>query len=93
MAEMVNYLHCTTAATYTAATGAGSHTKLMSVNVGTSNAGATIKIYDGDATSGTLVANIDASAKGSYWYGGIRLTKGITVVVASATIDATIGYI
>lgn len=71
--------------------GPGSAVTLGTVNVDTAAASAVLKIYDGTSASGTLVASIDASAKGSYTY-LTRLPNGMFVDLSGGTADCTIGY-
>ncbi len=56
------------------------------------DAAATVTVYDNTAGSGTVVAVIDASAKGAYAFNA-ALATGLTVVVASTTApDVTVTY-
>ena len=64
--------------------------ELWTVNVNTSAASAVLKIYDGTSTSGTLVAQIDASNQGSYCY-GVRCKNGIFADLSGGNADCTIG--
>ena len=53
----------------------------------------TITVYDGDATTGTVIATLPASAAtGSYFYDCV-VTKGLTIVTAASYAgDLTISY-
>lgn len=65
---------------------------LQKVNVCTGTASSVVTIYDGQASTATVVATIDASAKGSYDFGGIRLPNGLFVRMSGANSDVTISY-
>ena len=71
--------------------GVGSGVKLVAVNVTTGTATAVITLRHKDA-SGTIISVIDASAKGSYWYGGVNCPDGIHIAQTVAAADATISY-
>ena len=65
--------------------------ELWSVNVNTAAAGGILKIYnDVTAVTPNLVATIDCSAIGSFWY-GVYCQRGITAVLSGASPDVTIG--
>lgn len=66
------------------------HTNLVSVSVNTGASGAILKIYDGVSAAGTLVAQIDASVVGSYWFGGTRLANGLFFDLSVGNADVTI---
>ena len=52
--------------------------------------GAVVTIYDNDAASGTEIAIIKPTAVGTLTY-DVTLENGLTVVVATAACDITIG--
>lgn len=65
--------------------------ELWSVNVNTGVATATLKIYNNtSAVAADLIATIDCSVVGSYWY-GVICAKGIFCVLAGANADITVG--
>ena len=66
-----------------------SHAVLHRVNVNSATASAVVEIYDGQSTTGTKVARIDASAKGTYEY-AIRCENGVYAVMTGAVSDVTI---
>lgn len=70
----------------------GQHARLFSLNITTAATGTTVYIYDGVSTNGTLVAQVDASSKGSFVFGGVRCPNGIFANVLGGTIEATLGY-
>jgi hypothetical protein len=61
------------------------------VNVNTGAANAILTIYDGQSTSGPVVAELDATTKSSHGY-DFYCEGGIHVVLASGNADVTIGY-
>jgi hypothetical protein len=63
---------------------------LWTVNVNKGVAGSTLKIYDGVSSSGTLVAEVDASTKSSHGY-GVHCQQGIYFEL-TGNAQATIGY-
>lgn len=81
------------AATSTGILSPQTHTNLVCVTVNTGAASAILKLYDGqDSTSGTLVAQIDASVGGAYWFGGARLSKGLYFDLSGGNADITIVF-
>lgn len=87
-----NYLHRATVGDGVAGATA-THAELVSVNVNTGAASAVLTVYDGTSTTGTTVAVIDASAKGSYWFGYARLHNGLYYTLIGGTADITISYV
>lgn len=69
---------------------ANSTTVLVSVTVNTAASSAVLKLYDGQDNTGTLVAQIDASAQGNYWFGGVRLHAGLYYDLSGGNADITI---
>lgn len=61
------------------------------VNVGTAAASATIDIRDGTSSSATLIATIDCSATGTYWYMA-ACTQGLYYNLSGGNAKVTIGY-
>ena len=90
MAEHVNYIRINTASNVTVG-GPSSHVALMSVNVCTAAASNVLTIND--ATSNAVIATIDASSKGSYWFGGCRIPGGIKVTLSTGGADCTVSYV
>lgn len=88
---MANYYHTATTATKVLA-GAGTSVTLIAVNVGTGAVSGVLTIYDGQDATGTVVATIDASAKGSYWFGGVRLPAGLYVALSGGNADVTVTF-
>lgn len=68
------------------------NTLLFDINVGTGAASAVITIYNGTSTSGAVIGIIDASARGTYNYGGIRCPAGLFVKLTGGNADATLTY-
>lgn len=66
-----------------------SHATLGIVNVNTAKASAVVDVYDGQSTTGTKVASIDASSKGSNIY-LIRCENGVYAQLTGATADVTV---
>jgi len=65
--------------------------ELWSVNVNTGAASAVLKIYNNtSAVAADIIATIDASATGSFWY-GVLCPKGIFAVLSGGNADITIG--
>ena len=85
-----NYIHLSAAGNASAG-GTGSHTFLVAVNVNTAAAASTVTIQDAAGT--VTIAVIDSTAKGSYWFGGVRIPGGIKVTVAGGNPDVTVSYI
>lgn len=69
--------------------GLGSSPYLNKVVVGTGVASAVLTIYDGQDNTGTVVAVIDASAKGSYLF-ECNTKNGIFAVLSGGNADVTI---
>ncbi|MFM0428197.1 hypothetical protein PQQ75_04205 [Paraburkholderia aspalathi] len=69
-------------------TGIGS---LGGVVVGTGAAGATITLYDGTNTSGTLIAVLSAAAPVPLTF-GVSFFTGLYVVVAGGSPNVTVSY-
>lgn len=88
---MANYYHTAATATKKLAD-AGTSVTLVAINVNTGAASAVLTVYDGVDATGTVVATIDASAKGSYWFGGVRLPAGLCVVLSGGTADVTVTF-
>lgn len=87
-----SYLRLTAAGNLTR-NGVGGATELVAVNVNTAaSAAGSVTILDGTTSTGTSVAVIDTSAKGSYFYDGIRLVNGLYAVFAGTAADVTISY-
>jgi len=86
----VSYAHLAAAGSVTIGA-VGSGTKIVSINVNTGTASSVVTVTD--VKTGANVAVIDASAKGSYWYGGLRGENGFTVTMATANSDITISYV
>lgn len=84
------YIHISTQTAKTIGA-AGSHSYLVSVCVNTAAASAVCTLTD--ATSGATIAVIDASAKGSYWYGGVRVPGGVTATQTGGNADLTIAVV
>lgn len=90
MLSNADFLHFTTAGNTGTLGGTGSHGMLYTVNVGTGAASAVLTIKHG-SSSGTTVAVIDASAKGSYTF-NIKLSNGVYASLAGGNADCTIAY-
>jgi hypothetical protein len=69
-------------------TGIGS---LGSVAIGTGAAGASISLYDGTSSSGTLIGVIGAATTGSVTF-GVQFFTGLYAVVAGGSPNATVSY-
>lgn len=63
---------------------------LWSVSVNTAASASSIAVYDGMDNTGVLIATIDCSIPGSYWY-GVLCNRGIAYVL-TGTPDITIGF-
>jgi hypothetical protein len=87
----MNYWHTAATATKNIAA-AGSSVTLVAVNVNTGATSAVLTVYDGIDSSGAVVATVDASAKGSYWFGGVRLPGGLYVALTGGNADVTVSY-
>lgn len=85
------YLSASTGASSTFQSGTD-HTKLVAINIGTGAASAVVTVYDGVDNTGAVVATIDASSKGSFWFGGIRLHLGLFVAQTGGAGKVTICY-
>lgn len=70
---------------------APSGAQLWSVNVTRAAAGANISLYDGSSNGGLLVADIDGSQLGSYWF-GVLCPNGIYYQNSGSAASVTIGY-
>ena len=73
------------------AAGANSGAILWNVNVNTAASGGILKIYNATSASAPdLLAQIDCSQMGSFWY-GLYCPKGIFYDLSVSTPDVTIG--
>lgn len=70
--------------------GVDSAAQVWAVNVNTGAASAVATCYDGTAASGRKLGTIDASARGSYWWGGAVCKDGFTLVLAGGNADITV---
>ncbi len=71
--------------------GLGSWTYLKRIVIGTGAASAVATVYDGQTTSGTVLATIDASAKGFYDFDCV-CKDGVLVVLSGGNADTTVIY-
>src|SRR5438477_118349 len=86
MAEW-RYFHISTQATFTIASGGVS---LIAVTVNNGAASAVVTVYDGmSATATPVIATINASAAGNFFYGNV-CHGGLTVVQSGGSADVTI---
>lgn len=69
-------------------TGIGS---LGGVAIGTGAAGASITLYDGTSSAGTLIGVIGAAAPGTATF-GVQFNSGLYVVVAGGSPNAVVSY-
>jgi len=83
--------HFTTAGQSATAGGAASGAQLWTVVVGTGAASAVVTIKDG-GSSGTVVATIDASAKGYYNFAGMRTTNQLYATLTGGNADVTVTF-
>lgn len=71
---------------------AGAEVCLFDVNVGTSAASAVLTLYDGTGTGGVVKAVIDASAKGTYHFSGLRFPAGLYADLTGGNAKVTVTY-
>lgn len=64
--------------------------RLFTVNVNTGATSAVLTIYNGTDANGDVVAVIDASAAGSFFY-GVKCNDGIYAALSGGDADVTIG--
>lgn len=76
------------------AVGSGSFVcdRLLLVTVNTGGAGAVLKIYDGTSSSGTLIATIDASSRGTLTYAVRTSSHNLFWQLSTAAADITLVY-
>lgn len=91
MGEPVRWQHLGATGTITVSAD-GAYAQLVSVNVGTGAASAVLTVSN-RASPAVVVAVIDCSAKGSYWYGGARLQGGLSAVLTGGNADVTVSYV
>lgn len=69
----------------------GEGVRLWSITVNTGAASAVFKIYDGtSAVAANIKGTIDASAKGSYNFGGSLFLNGLFCVLSGGNADITV---
>lgn len=86
----IRQVHVSTITTGVVAQASGS--VLWSVNINTAGSGGLLKIYNNvSAVAADLIASIDLTNQGSYWY-GVYCEKGIFYALSVAAADVTIGY-
>jgi hypothetical protein len=88
-----NYAYRATTGNFGPFGAAGSGGWLRAITIGTGVASAVVTVYDGQDNTGTVVAVIDAAAKGSYWFGDLRLGKGIFIVLSGGNALVTVSYL
>lgn len=81
--------HVTTAGQTITVTNTSGHSLLWRIIVGTGAASAVVTIKD---ASGATFAVIDASAKGFYDFGGLRLSGGFTAALTGGNADVCAVY-
>lgn len=87
----LNFLNVNASGSASVAVANGNAT-LWSVNVNTGAASGVCKVYNaGSAVAADLVATIDCTNPGSYWYGA-RCPKGIFYAISGGAPDVTFGW-
>ena len=65
-------------------------TRLHSIVVGTAAASATVTVYNGQSTSGTVRALIDGNANNTHLFCGARFPAGVHVVLAGGNAKVSV---
>lgn len=89
----VNYFHQAASNSSTTVGASGADVRLVAAIVGTGATSGVVTLFDG-TSAGSTVATINATAAGSYYFGGIRMQSGkLTAVTSGGAADVTVAYI